>query len=255
MADWFKTGAQGREHSKVVDLETQNRQAKNKLGAYRFYLKNNESAKIIVLDIGEAPVFFFNEHSMFNILGKGHDPETCIKDSADGPCPLCDSDNPSYCLALTVIDTRTALSKDGTKEYKFQKRVLVAKGRARERWLKRAEARGNNLRGAIFDVSRGSGQTESNVGEDIVDSTKSVTEAQLQQLYTKHFPEGKDFAVWSKPLGNEGYSEFFKPKTAQMLREMIGAAPPIGSSDDLAQGNGSAPSPADISGTGLDGLV
>ena len=104
---WFQTGMDGRARSQQED---EMKALKRKSGSpFRFRLNANESAKVVFID---TPNFFFYEHSMYNIA-KGMDPVTCIKDAEH--CPLCDLENPAYCLAATIIDTRTSTSKDGTK--------------------------------------------------------------------------------------------------------------------------------------------
>ena len=218
---WYQTGNDGRKRSKLEDEMARKR--KEQSGIWRFYQKNSETAKIVFLD---TPSFFYHEHSLFNLTGK-MDAATCIKDSDEGVCPLCEYGNPSYCVAGTIIDTRESEStKDGkTTLYKNQKRLFVAKGKAREVILRRSEEQKHDLRGAVFSISRGAGTKECSTGEDIQYLGK-VTDEKLMKL----LPEGQKFEDWSKPFD---YAKILKPMSAVQLRQLSGGKAPVGSDEDI----------------------
>jgi hypothetical protein len=241
---WFQTGEQGRKSSAQEDELAKTRRASGGSAAWRFFLKADESCKIVFLD---TPNFFFHEHPLFKITGK-NDNVTCLKDF--DTCPGCEVNNPSYCVAATIIDTRESTGKDD-KKYKNQKREYVAKGKARQIILRRAEEHKFNLRGCVFTVTRGSGTTECAVGEDI-QFVKKLDEETLRKLC----PKEVEFSEWSKPLD---YAEIHKPLAVSAMRKLFGISAPVGSSDDSSDDDilGAESSTSDdIDNTGsIDDLV
>ena len=122
---WFQKGEAGRKQAESEDAAAEARR-KARSGPQRFYLKNDTSAKSTFLD---NPDFFLHEHNL-KINGKFYNYFTCLKDI--DTCPICDDgDQPSYIVVATIIDHRK-FTKEG-KEYVNEKKLIVFKGRARQR--------------------------------------------------------------------------------------------------------------------------
>uniref|UniRef100_A0A6M3M8K1 Uncharacterized protein n=1 Tax=viral metagenome TaxID=1070528 RepID=A0A6M3M8K1_9ZZZZ len=155
-AAWYKTGADGVKESKQADAQAKARRESR--GPRRFHLPNDTSAKITFLD---TPGFFLWEHNL-QLGGKWFNYFTCLKDF--DTCPLCESgDNASYILVGTVIDHSSYTADDGTK-YVNQKKLFVAKGKARQNLLRQIERRDGDLKGCVYEMARGSSNTECATG-------------------------------------------------------------------------------------------
>jgi len=226
---WFKVGAEGKKESEKKDTEAKLR-AKNRGKGFRFWLKNDTSAKVTYLD---SPNFFFSEHNL-KIGGKFGNFFTCLADF--DVCPIDESgDMASYAIAATIIDHRKYIGGDGT-EYRDQKKLFVAKGRARQHLLKQINLRDNNLQFCHYDLSRGSSQTESNVGEDF-NFEKRLNKKSLITFVKKLWDKqgktytDKDIEEFLTPFN---YEEIFKPCTQEELRKIVGGEVPIGSAQDIS---------------------
>ena len=219
MAKWFKTGKDGVDQAKREDEEAKQRRASSG-GPSRLWLKPDSSAKVVFLD---TPKFFFHEHNL-KLNNKWGNYFTCLKDF--DTCPICESgEHSSYCLVGTVIDTRQWEDKDGNS-HKNEKRLFVAKGKARQRLLKQIERRDGDLRLAVLECSRGTGSTESSVGEDY-EFLGKLPVAKVKKL----LPAGEKASEFFKPFN---YEELFKPKSKEELRKLMGAPDPVGANDDDA---------------------
>lgn len=227
MANWFRTGKEGIKESQKVDA-TRKANAGER-GPIPFTLDYNSSAKAIAVD---DPLFFLYIHTI-KLGPKNFVRLTCIRDTET--CPACETgDNPAYAVVGTVIDTRPYQKKDGSI-VKFTKKPIIAKGKAREVLLRRMEENGGKLRGMVLKFSRGSTQTESNVGEDIQILAK-ITKEQAEK--TK--PADVSLKEWLSPLD---YKEIFKPKSAKDMAEILGVEPPLGSGEEDLFGDVKAKSP------------
>lgn len=212
---WFQRGEEGKKRAAEEDAATQARR-EQRGGPRRFWLKNDTSAKVTYLD---TPDVFLHEHNL-KLAGKFYNYFTCLKDI--DTCPICeDGDQPSYIVAATIIDHRKYTDKDG-KEHVNQKKLIVFKGRARQRIMKKIERRDGDIKYCAYEMSRGSSGTECSTGEDF-EFIKQLTKAQLMQLAPKGETED-----WLKPLD---YEEIFKPKTAEDLRKILGGEVPVGAGE------------------------
>ena len=217
---WFKTGKEGWSQAKKEDEAAKQRRA----GAdpWRFRLEADSSAKMTFID---TPTFFFHEHSLK--VGGRWTTETCINEF--DTCPLCESGlNVSYVVAGTCINHSKYVTKKG-QELKNQKQLFVGKGRARQRLQKQIERRDGDLSCCVYEMSRGTGQTECATGEDF-EYIKRLQKKQLRAFV----PEGQDAEEWLAPYD---YAKIFKPKTAEQLAELVGAAPPVGGENDDTGGD------------------
>lgn len=130
---FLKTGAESAKLAEKHKAEQEARKNDNK--AFRYWLKQGEEGRVTFVDGELSPTGHLNppryyEHSLylngtwnnFFVCPEKTNPE--LKDK----CPICESgDRPALVSLFTVIDHRESKSKDGTKTYKDQKRLLVAK--------------------------------------------------------------------------------------------------------------------------------
>jgi hypothetical protein len=226
---WYLKGQAGVSRAKQEDeaAKLRREQAQNK-GPRRLWLANDTSTKLSFLD---NPQFFLYEHQL-KLGGNWRNWFTCRKDIDS--CPVCESgDNPSYVVVATVINHREWKDKDG-KDHKNEKQLAVFKGKARERILKRVEQCDGDLKGCVFEFSRGSSNTEASTGEDFVFLNKRLTDAQLLSLA----PKGSDKS-WVEPFD---YAELLEPRTIEELRRIVGGETPVGSEDGDG-GEGGEPEP------------
>lgn len=217
MPKWFRKGKEGIQESQKVDAAQKANRGDQ--GPIPFTLDYNTNAQYIFVD---DPLFFLYIHTV-KTGPKNYMRLTCIRDVET--CPACEQkgDNPAYAVVGTVIDTRPFTKRDGTK-VRFSKKPFIAKGKAREIILRRLEENGGHLRGYLMKNTRGSTQTEANVGEDM-QVVRKLTKEQIQ----KTVPEGETLKEWFKPLD---YEKIFAPKTAKEMAEILGVEPPLGSDSD-----------------------
>jgi hypothetical protein len=219
-ASWYTKGKAGRERSRREDEAAKQRREQS--GVWRFRLQNNESCKIVFLD---NPDFFIHEHTL-KMGPKNFVNETCIKDY--GNCAPCDDmgDISSFELIGTIIDTRPYTNSKG-ETIKTQKRLFVAKGKARQILIRRIEQNDDNLQYCVFEVARGSQPNECATGEDLV-FLKRLKKSQVKKL----IPPGEK-EEWLEPFD---YEKIFKPKTDAELRKLYGSGGPAvgGEDDDIA---------------------
>jgi len=234
---WFQKGEQGAKRAAQVDAEAQARRKEG--GPRRFWLDSDQSGKVTFLD---TPQFFLHEHNL-KLSGKFFNFFTCIKDV--DVCPICESgDNPSYVLVGTVINHREYKDKDGNV-HTNQKQLFVAKGRARQRLMKQIERREGNLRGAVFEMARGSSPTECSTGEDF-EFIGRLTDEKMKLL----IPDGEK-ADWLEPFS---YEELLKPKTVEELRAIVGQAPPVGAEKSNQAEDEEGPEPKEEKKSGKEGV-
>lgn len=226
---WYLKGSAGINRAKQEDEAAKMRreQAANK-GPRRLWLKNDTSTKLTFLD---NPQFFLYEHQL-KIGGNFRNWFTCRKDIDS--CPVCEAgDQPSYIVVASVINHREWADKEG-KTHKNEKQLAVFKSKARERILKRVEQCDGDLKGCVFEFSRGSQTTECSTGEDFVYLNKRLTEAQLLSLA----PKGSDKS-WIEPFD---YADMLQPRTIEELRKIAGGEVPVGSEGEEG-GEGGDPEP------------
>lgn len=143
-ASWFKVGEEGYKEKQKLDALAE---AKKEKFAPRFWLRPQETAKIVFLD---SDGFYIKEHNL-NIGGRWGNYVTCTSDFK--PCPVCQSgDRPTYTAYYTIIDTRTIVTKDGKKS-KNRKVLLPLKGSAIN-IVEDIKKKHGKLRGLVFEVKR-----------------------------------------------------------------------------------------------------
>lgn len=212
---WYKTGDEGAEHAKQED---ERRQAQFSDKVQRFWLAPDKSTKILFLD---SKGFYFREHQL-NINNSWLNWETCISDIGEDDCPICESGYKySYVCAFSIIDLSKYKDKRGNM-VTARKKLLILKSTARNKILKRKEKLENDLTGCVFEVTRYN-EKEANTGEDF-EFLRRVDLEEAKELC----PQGEDAKDFITPYN---YMELFKPKSAEELRKVIGAAPPVGAED------------------------
>ncbi|WP_029689439.1 hypothetical protein [Thermoanaerobacter sp. A7A] len=197
-----------------VDFTDPERLKKN-----RFFVRTGEEAEAVFLDDFH---FAFWEHR-FEKDGDRYNYETCLRD-IEGECPLCDElqNRPYIAIASTVLSKW----KDRDGNWRLSKKLIVAKGDAKDRLIRRQKSLGN-LRGKKFLFIRSSSKTSNSVGTDI-DYVKDVDLESLEQFC----PEGVDFEEWLKPFD---YAEIFKPKTVSELKSMLSVPNGVGEIDNTEE--------------------
>ena len=196
---WLKTGKASADLAKKAENEVlQKKEQQGKL--FRFRLKDNEEGSITFVDgaLSEdgflLPTRVF-EHNLYlnNSWGNHYVCPEKTDESSGQKCPICASgDNPSLVALFTIIDHRIQKSKDGTKTYFNQPRLLVVKSPTFEILNKIALKRGG-LAGATFDVSR-IGDKSASVGSMFDFQSKEEDLDVLRAKYTRTYKdkEGKD---------------------------------------------------------------
>lgn len=217
---WYQTGKDGIDRATQLDAAQQAKM--DSKGPRRFWIDTDSAAKCTFLD---TPSFFMHEHNL-KIAGKYFNFFTCIKDI--DTCPVCESgNNSSYVMVGTVISHKKFTDKDG-KEHTNQKQLYVARGRARQKLVRQIEKRDGDLTFCVYEMARGTSQTEASVGEDM-EFIKRLTRSQIEAL----IPEGED-ETWLQPFN---YEEILRPLPAADLRKIAGGIAPIGSTEETVKEN------------------
>ena len=172
---WFTRGAASNQALDQAEIEIK-AQIEQKQKAWRFYLPEEEEARITFVDgelddDGLLKFFSFWEHVVK--MGANFNNFVCTKEVE--PCPLCEEKNlfAYFCGAFSIIDHREFKGKKGV--YKNQKRLFVAKKNTL-RYLQKVAAKHGGLAGCTFDVLR-TGDNSANVGShfEFVEKTDIVT--------------------------------------------------------------------------------
>lgn len=214
--NWFQSGKKGWKKAEAEDEQAKVRREQQS-GPWRFRQKNNKSAKITFLD---TPDFFIHEHDI-KLNGRWGNHFTCLKDF--DTCPNCENDDvPSYVVVATIIDHSTYITKED-KKITNQKKLFVAKGKARQALQRQIQRRKGDLDGAVYEIARGSGSTECATGEDF-EFLGKLSATKLK----KFIPSGKD-KDWLKPFD---YKELFAPRDPDEICKVLGIEAPLGSGAD-----------------------
>jgi hypothetical protein len=212
---WFQIGEEG---EKRAVLEDKKAKARRDSSPWSFRLKNGENGFIIWLD---TPKFYCSIHTVKD--GRAYKTETCLGDF--DTCPICEQgNNAAYVMVGTVIDRRSFDKKDGSGVVKDQKRLFIAKAKARSVLQRRVKAQGGDIKFCLFQAFRGNSPTECATGEDF-EFKKRVSEAAIRKLC----PAGEDVEKWIKPFD---YKEIFAPKTSKELRQQYGGETPVGAESE-----------------------
>lgn len=237
---WFKEGSDGWGGHTAEKKSIEEDRARR---VWRFWQPRNSTAKITILD---NPYFFAHEHNV-QVGGKFGNFYTC-KAPAGEHCLVCDYDNgkPSYCLFFSVIDHSLYTTKKG-KRIQHQKKLFAAKAKVIDVIKRRIESLEGDIKGCVFEVSRGSGDKECATGEDIVYTGKRLNEDQLLQLGKKIAPEGISAQEYISPFD---YPKILAPKSDEVISSELRIPLPMGSD----QGSYSGLNDTDDS-TGIDDLL
>jgi len=190
---WMKKGVESAKAVEKADQEAALKQQQNSK-MWRFWLNKGEEARVTFIDgnltkEGVLDIMTFREHQIF-MNGSWNNHFVCTQDVE--PCPICEGspgtqgDTPSLVGVLTIIDHRTVKSNDGTKTYKDQQRLFVAK-RDTIKLLQNIAVKRGGLAGATFDIMR-QGDRSASVGSNFDFIEKNDIEA-LRAQYTKEILE------------------------------------------------------------------
>ena len=197
---------------------------------FRFWIPKGESTEIIILD--DQPTEFRHEHNAIGDSGKWDEFHNCVKATHGDHCPACQSmEKPSYYgMFLSVLDLSEYTAKNGD-EVTFSRKLLCVKPFTFERWKKRIDRcieDNGTLRGAVFELSRSSGNTSPATGDDLsfIEMDEDID------------VEGSYVRVWTDNDGKKheddcstvlDYSAVLPNETEEDLRRIFGTAAPAGS--------------------------
>ena len=219
--------SKGSEAAKKFEKEKQQREAKAEANKrmWRFWLKPEEEARVTFVDgdldeNGVLDVISFPQHQIF-MNGTWNNHFICT--AKQEPCPICESDdNPSMVAVFTIIDHRSIKSGDGTKVYKDQKRLFVAKYDTFKILQNMAGKRGG-LSGITMDILR-TGNKSASVGNQF-DFIEKNTLDDLRKMYPAKDSEGKPYDLFTPAE----YEKELQYLTRDQLMELgFGGGPGVG---------------------------
>lgn len=192
MSGFLKRGAESKNLAQAEQAQAESRKAEQGK-PWRFFVKQGESTTITFVD-GEldhegylVPPRLY-EHNL-KIAGKWGNLFVCPAQSepeAGHRCPICESGaRPTLYAAFTIVDHTETKSKDGTKTYKDQTRMLMATPTTYEMLHKIAQKRGG-LAGATFEVSR-STKDKSPAAGDFYDFETKRTPEKLKGMWVNRY--------------------------------------------------------------------
>ena len=178
-ASWGVRGYRAARDTQAAAAEASRARAAAGFSPWRFGLKKEEEAEIIILDETLDSLFYLFEHQVDRISnGKwaGADFEPCPQEQEN--CPLCEQADAEmgkgttkrahFAMMLSVIDTRE-LPREGKEPLPFTKNLLCVKGGQMEamgRILEAAQnANGGSLRGVALYMARGTGEMSARIGD------------------------------------------------------------------------------------------
>lgn len=246
---FLKTGAAS---AKLAKKQTEDAEAKQQNGykLFRFWLKEKEEARITFIDgelategawkgYPDPPRYW--EHNLFLKGTWNHFfvcPEKTNPDSGE-KCPICESgDKPSFVALFTIIDHRQVPStKDKTKVYKDQKKLMVCKPQTMEMITKHAIKRGG-LAGATFDASR-VGDKSASVGS-MFDFVEKKPIEEWKKLYTiEKVDPATNKKVTVTNFTPANYEKEIEYHTGEQLQKEVNKAGGITTDDDIPFTSGS----------------
>lgn len=208
----FDTGRQENESSQ------QKRDARmNK--PFSFWLKEGESANVILLDDAEPEALFATYmHQWKGRSGKWDQEDVCIKD--EGVCPLCQKleREGQFVMYLTCLDSRPYTNKKGVT-IKYGRKLLPVKPTMIAKF-ERLYRKHGTFRGMMITLHR-DGAKSTNIG-DSVEFVKFVKPDFLEKIEKRPNDQGKVC----------NYKKAFpRPEYKDMVRKYGGSAIP-GQEDD-----------------------
>jgi hypothetical protein len=228
---WLQTGTKSAEMAKTQAAQAE--KAKQEQGKmFRFWLKNDEEARITFIDGDLSPEGFllpprFYEHSIF-ANGTYNNLYVCPEKTnpeAGDSCPLCEGqDRPSLVALFTIIDHRAHKGKND-KIYQYTRRLLVAKPATFELLNKIAIKRGG-LANVTFDVLRTGGEKSASVGT-MFDFVEKGDPAELKTRYTQEvYDKGKATGKIESYYKPAEYDKEIVYRTGDELRNQFGFGKP-----------------------------
>jgi hypothetical protein len=181
---------------------------------FRFFIKQGESAKIVLLD--KEPFFLF-EHQYETRPGKWDGLVRCRKEV--GICPACDKlgKEGSYIMMMTCLDTTKFKDRKGVT-HKNTKKLIAIKQSMIVKYERLFKDKKQNLRGVVLEVFR-DGPKAPNTGDEFR-FVKRLTEDELTALNKDNTPISYEKAMpipseedlrlsmnMGKPAGSEDFED------------------------------------------------
>ena len=173
--------------AKAAEVQAQKAAAINT--PFRFRLKNDESARVIILDTYDN-IFSCYEHNTQGPDGYYNKYTVCTREL--GHCPMCTSTGKEgyFALFFTVIDLRPYVNKEG-KTIPYTKKLLCIKGSMQMHFKRLFERHNNQIRGMEIELYRTNDKKDAASGSS-VDFVCMHTEQELAKYVDK---EGKPLTV------------------------------------------------------------
>ena len=218
---WAMRGAAGAKAIEQDDKEAEIRREQNS-HMWRFYLKydtkanKGDEARVTFIDgnlneDGLLDILYYRQHNVA-MNGKQYNNFVCTADVE--PCPICATGNkPDLVGVMTVIDHRETKNRDGTKTYKDQPRLFVAK-KGTIKVLQTLAGKRGGLAGCTVDISR-TGELEASVG-NLFDVIEKNDPKSFKGKYTEKNSDGKEIDLFVPA----DYEKELDYKTADQLREL-----------------------------------
>ena len=121
---FLKRGAAAFDAAKKAEAQ---RQQNNKHKPFRFFIKDGESAELVILDESIEEVVGLWEHNL-KLNGRWGNFEICLGE--DENCPICKNvpdSKPYFAMFFTVLDLRGYTDKNGN-EVPYSRKMLALKG-------------------------------------------------------------------------------------------------------------------------------
>lgn len=142
---------------------------KDKSIPYRFYVKKNHSAEVMILDaeFDGQDNFSRQEHNLM-INGKYGNYEPCHLSGGSDSCPHCEAGSKSYMVMLLTVIELTPYQNGKGETIDYSRRILQIKRGSFSKFASIAQAviaEHGTLRGTVLNLSRGDDDKSPNIGE------------------------------------------------------------------------------------------
>lgn len=224
---WFTVG----QKAITEELELEAAKAAQNKQNISFKIKPSEKGKFTLLD---TPELLYSAHSVPGPQG-GFREYTCIRDETI--CPLCTVyGKPTPTLIGTVIDHGEWTDKAGNK-HKYTKKLIKFRGDGLTSIRDLVAKNNGDLTYFTLEAVRGKNK-QSPASGSFFSPVKKLNKKTLLKV----IPTGET-EEWLEPFD---YMSILEPKSVEELRQLIGAAPPVGSTAEEDPLLGGASDQADL---------
>ena len=275
--DWMTKGSVGAETSRreVAKQAARREEMKNqKFKPFRFYLKQGESANVVILDHSLEDIRFYYEHNFYNQSTKNelNPPELCAGDF--GECPACTGElSPQkghkyryYAMFISILDTRayTRKAKDGQPEQRvlYTRKLLMVKAGQHDQFmevLRNAEQKYGTLNGVVLKLQRSNSSESTGVGEPVIIHDGRQFAQYKKETMLKRFGhpplKNKDGEVYLEANGSLepwDYNDVFERPEPNAMRKRWGLAEKNTSGGEDSSIHGSVSSVSSVSSDEFD---